>query len=261
METKKCNKCNLDKPVTEYYKDKSKKDGLTTFCIECKSQSNKISHQKNIEKRLVKAKEYREKNKDKIKERDKKYYQNNKQNYSEKAKLYRELNSDKIKENAKIYYQENKDKIMERYFDNRETELIRMKNWKKENREKLAEYQRKYYNERRKNNPLFKLQLNIRSLIRLSIKNKGLKKKSKTQQILGCSFEDFKNHLESKFEPWMNWDNYGLYNGEPNYGWDIDHIIPSSSALNEEELLKLNHFSNLQPLCSYINRDVKIDNY
>ena len=59
----------------------------------------------------------------------------------------------------------------------------------------------------------------------------------------------------------MNWDNYGLYNGTENYGWDIDHIKPSSLAINEEELLKLNHFSNLQPLCSYINRDVKIDNY
>lgn len=261
METKKCNKCNLDKPVTEYYKDKSKKDGLVTFCIECKSLGSKLSYEKNAKKRLKKAKEYREKYKNDINHNNREYYNLNKEVYSKKAKEYREKNKDKIKENAKIYYQENKDKIMERYFDNRETELIRMKNWKKQNREKLAEYQRNYYNERRKNNPLFKLQLNIRSLIRLSIKNKGLKKKSKTQQILGCSFEEFKNHLESKFEPWMNWDNYGLYNGEPNYGWDIDHIIPSSSALNEEELLKLNHFSNLQPLCSYINRDVKIDNY
>jgi hypothetical protein len=54
----------------------------------------------------------------------------------------------------------------------------------------------------------------------------------------------------------MIWDNYGLYNGT-EYGWDIDHIIPSSSAITEEELLKLNHFSNLQPLCSYFNRDIK----
>jgi hypothetical protein len=57
----------------------------------------------------------------------------------------------------------------------------------------------------------------------------------------------------------MNWDNYGLYNGESNYGWDIDHIIPSSSAITEEELIKLNHFTNLQPLCSYINRKIKSD--
>jgi len=58
----------------------------------------------------------------------------------------------------------------------------------------------------------------------------------------------------------MNWDNRGLYNGEPNYGWDIDHIIPSSTAKTEDELIRLNHYTNLQPLCSYFNRVVKRDN-
>ena len=57
----------------------------------------------------------------------------------------------------------------------------------------------------------------------------------------------------------MSWNNYGLYNGELNYGWDIDHIIPISSAKNEDELLKLNHYSNLQPLCSKVNRNLKIN--
>ena len=55
----------------------------------------------------------------------------------------------------------------------------------------------------------------------------------------------------------MNWNNRGLYNGELNYGWDIDHIIPLDSAINEIELLRLNHYSNLQPLCSKVNRDIK----
>jgi hypothetical protein len=57
----------------------------------------------------------------------------------------------------------------------------------------------------------------------------------------------------------MNWGNYGLYNGQPNYGWDFDHIIPLSIAKNELELINLNHFSNIQPLCSLINRDIKIN--
>jgi len=55
----------------------------------------------------------------------------------------------------------------------------------------------------------------------------------------------------------MNWDNHGLYNGELNYGWDVDHIIPISSAKTEEDIYKLNHFSNFQPLCSKVNRDIK----
>lgn len=58
----------------------------------------------------------------------------------------------------------------------------------------------------------------------------------------------------------MTWENRGLYNSELNYGWDIDHIIPLSSALTEEDILKLNHYTNLQPLCSYTNRYIKKDN-
>jgi hypothetical protein len=57
----------------------------------------------------------------------------------------------------------------------------------------------------------------------------------------------------------MTWENRGLYNGELNYGWDIDHIIPLSSAITEDDVYKLNHHKNLQPLCSYTNRYIKKD--
>jgi hypothetical protein len=81
----------------------------------------------------------------------------------------------------------------------------------------------------------------------------------KTYEILGCTYEEFKNHIELKFEPWMDWDNHGLYNGEKCFGWDLDHIIPLSSAKTEEDVISLNHYSNLQPLCSYVNRVIKRD--
>jgi len=57
----------------------------------------------------------------------------------------------------------------------------------------------------------------------------------------------------------MTWDNYGLYNGDLYYGWDIDHIMPISIAKTKEKIIKLNHYKNLQPLCSKINRDIKRD--
>jgi hypothetical protein len=78
--------------------------------------------------------------------------------------------------------------------------------------------------------------------------------------ILGCTFLEFKIYIESKFESWMTWNNHGKYNGTLNFGWDLDHIIPISKALTKEDLLKLNHFSNFQPLCSKINRDIKKNN-
>ena len=55
----------------------------------------------------------------------------------------------------------------------------------------------------------------------------------------------------------MTWENHGKYNNSEGYGWDIDHIIPISMAKTEEDVIKLNHYSNLQPLCSKINRNVK----
>jgi len=87
----------------------------------------------------------------------------------------------------------------------------------------------------------------------------GYLKESKTELILGCNFDELKIYLESKFEDWMTWVNHGLYDGTFNHGWDIDHIIPISSANNQADIIKLNHHSNLQPLCSKINRDIKRD--
>ena len=88
--------------------------------------------------------------------------------------------------------------------------------------------------------PLFKLTHSIRNLIGSAIRNGGYTKKSKTYEILGCSYEDFKQHLESQFKPWMSWSNYGK--------WELDHKIPVSSHRDEDELIKLNHYTNFQPM-------------
>jgi hypothetical protein len=78
-------------------------------------------------------------------------------------------------------------------------------------------------------------------LIKNSIKRGFTEKSKRTQEILGCSFEDFKLHLESQFDENMNWENQGSY-------WHMDHIIPISSAETKEEVYRLNHYTNFQPL-------------
>lgn len=57
----------------------------------------------------------------------------------------------------------------------------------------------------------------------------------------------------------MTWENWGKYDGRLNTSWDIDHIIPISSAETEEDIIKFNHYMNLQPLCSFVNRFIKKD--
>ena len=108
---------------------------------------------------------------------------------------------------------------------------------------KNPNYMKDYQDNRLKNDIIFKVSRSIRTRISKSIKRKNFRKNSKTQEILGCSFEEFKLYLEAKFEPWMSWLNKGLYNGEPNYGWDLDHIIPVSTAKTEEDIIRLNHYT------------------
>jgi len=120
--------------------------------------------------------------------------------------------------------------------------------------------QRRYKNKRMLTDVTYKMYHSISVLIRSSFKNVGNNKSRKTQQILGCTFEEFKEHLEKQFEPWMNWDNYGKYNGELNFGWDIDHIeplFPLGITRSEEDIVRLNHYTNLRPLCSKVNRVLK----
>lgn len=90
----------------------------------------------------------------------------------------------------------------------------------------------------------------IRVSISLSYKNKGFSKNTKTYKILGCDWQTFKNHLEN--------NPYGFK--ITNSDMDLDHIVPISKSKTEEQLIKLNHYTNFQLLPKFYNRWVKIDN-
>lgn len=211
------------------------------------AQKRAIYH-KDKKKILAQGKTYRNKNKKKIKETGKKYYKNNKKSLKLKSKKYYHKNKKKITVKKNEYYNKNKKNISKKSkeYCNKNKELIRKRRFG-------------YEKNRAKIDTLFKLTRNIRSLLGHSFKNNGFKKNTKTEKIIGCTFMEFKNHIESQFLPWMNWNNHGKYNGKLNFGWDLDHIIPPTSAKTEEEIIKLNHHANLQPLCSYTNRYIKAD--
>ena len=248
---KKCNKCLVEKEINLFPKTGAK-------CKECIAEYKK---------------EYALLNKDKIKKSKQKYYENNKEDVKEKVKEYAENNSDKIKEykseynknnpnteyhkeyreknkelisqKRKDYYQKNKEKVKEkvREYTSKNREYVNQR--KRENREKKKdEYNRKwreYVKNRKETDPLYKLICSIRNLISQSFKGQFTKKSKKTIEILGCDFETFKKHIESQFTDDMNWYNYASY-------WQLDHKTPISWSENEEDVYKLNHYSNFQPL-------------
>ena len=200
---------------------------ITKICNKCGLELKLES----FYKRSKKENDYKNACKSCESKRISKNYQDNKDIKDNYHSIYRKINSEQLKNKAKIYRVTNKEQI------------------------------NNYYKNRKEYDVLFRLSCNLRIMINNACRRNGYTKKSKTCDILNCTFEEFKNHIESKWESWMTWNNYGLYNGELNYGWDIDHIIPLITAKTEEELLKLNHYNNLQPLCSYINRYIKKDKH
>ena len=206
-------------------------------------------------------KELTSEQKEKIKEYNKMYRENNKEIIAEQRKEYRKTNKNKIREYNSKYLELKDNEVKEQRKKYRKNNKVDIKeynqNYKETNKLKINKTRREYINNKTKNDKLFKIKNNIRLSILKSIKRKNYNKTNKTIKILGCSYEEFKTYLESKFEFWMTWDNYGLYNGSEQYGWDIDHRVPLSSAKTEEEVIRLNHYTNLQPLCSHINRNMK----
>ena len=149
-------------------------------------------------------------------------------------KEYKLKNKEKIAELNKSYSEKNKEKIA---------------NYKRQhylkNKEKIEKYRNEWRSNKVKVDSLFKLTNNTRTLIKQSFRRNGYSKNSKTYQILGCSFEEFKQHLENKFTKGMNWSNIGE--------WHLDHIYPVSLAKDEDELIRLNHYTNFQPLWAVDN--------
>ena len=211
---KKCTKCKIEKCLIDFHKHKRSKDGLTSRCKECSLEDKK---------------EYYEKNRDKVKQR---------------VKEYREENIEDVKKRVKSNYEENRESLLEykrnyhKTYKDRQKELT--SKWREENRERIREYGREYISDKRLNDVLFKIKDRISGLIRSSIVSKGYKKLHRTEEILGCTIVEFKEYIEDKFVEGMSWENHGE--------WHLDHKRPVSWGKDEDEVYKLNHHTNFQPL-------------
>lgn len=95
-----------------------------------------------------------------------------------------------------------------------------------------------------KTSPLHAMKARVRRRITHILK--GTSKSMTSEQMLGCDWQELKSHIEQQFRDGMDWDNIGE--------WEVDHIVPLSSAKTIEDVIRLSHHTNLQPLWTYENR-------
>lgn len=254
-----CIKCNLTKKLEEFTFNKSKQNYFDR-CRKCTNEykrnlpSTKARNQRlkefyvdNKKELCEKSKEYYRKRKDEILSKKKERYHNDEE--YRKSLLLKQKNFLSNKKNDHNWAENKKQKARlarakrRKNYEYRKKENEYKRNLRKTNTEFRDRERAKsvaYKKKRRSIDPLFKLKEFTGNLIRNSLKKVNSHKKTKTELILGCTIEYFYQYLESKFKDGMSW--------EKRSEWHIDHIIPLASARTEDEVLKLNHHTNLQPL-------------
>jgi|TARA_B110000914_G_C15483018_1_gene456617 hypothetical protein len=256
MKSRVCKKCKTEKLLSEFRDNR-------TQCKVCSNLEGKEWREKNKHnseykrKKRESNKKYKEENTEKIKKQTKKYYeenreviitqmkdnyQKNKEKYKESSKLWRKNNSKKYEEIKENYKERQKELRKIRYQKNKVEENQKSKEYFQTNKD--SEHYRKtkqiYKKERKKNDKLFDLRVKVAGRVYMAFRNKGYSKNTITEKMIGCSWIELKERIEVQFTKGMNWDNYG--------DWQIDHIIPLSSSKDVEEMNKLCHFINLQPM-------------
>lgn len=229
---KRCKSCKKEKSLRCFYKKEGFSEGFFYNCVECR-----LLHIEDVKiKRKEKSIQLKEKrNLELIKLRN--------SNFKECTKC----------RNVKNKNDFGKDRTR---FDGlcgwckickKSVRVISKKSLTFEQKARHSLLQNKRNKEKKKKSSLFKLLYNLRNRNYFAFKNP---KKLKTSELLGIDIKLAKKYIENLFyvnslslDP-MSWDNYGKGPGK----WQIDHIVPLGSAVSSEELVKLCHYTNLQPL-------------
>lgn len=241
---KKCSCCQEIKPFSDYTKSKSNKDGHGIYCKPCRKVKKREEYEINRERYLANAKKYRIENPEKVSEAKKQSYLKKPEYYKQMHRIYSENNADAIRERGRLYREENRAQIRARdnAYKARNREKLRKKQleYQRENNLRINAYRSRYMRQRRSIDKLFAIKQNMRARFRFELAKRGEEQLIKANQYLGCSWIFLRDYLAEKFTDGMSWENYG--------DWHVDHVIPLASAKSKEELIRLWHYSNLQPL-------------
>jgi len=230
---KKCKICQGNFPLTkdffyQGFNKKVQKFYYSSYCINCERNNTRQSYTKRekIDKKLI-------------------LWNCNQEKQCKTCKSYFPVTKEYFYKNSETFDGfENSCKdcrkcVMRQFYVDNHTIIREQKNSYRKtdsNRQKIKD--------KRKNDPLFALEANLRNRIRNAVVKIKSKKADKFIKLLGCSLQQIKDHLESKFQDKMVWENYG------KHGWHVDHIIPCSAFdLSTEENQRICfNWINLQPL-------------
>ena len=272
-ETKICNKCGIEKPLSEFgFRLDTKKYRNT--CNKCINEQKKFRRLNPIIKRkpsnenskicnkcdeekdislfpktgsVCKAcmkkykSEYYAQNKERLLKNFKKRYYSDLEKNRNDMKLSYIRNREKRLKTAKEYRENNKEKVSKAKLEwqkkNKKRRKEILENYYINNKPKLLLKSVKYNKYKFDTDEIFRLKVQIRNLIRDSFN-----RRKATKNNIGCDIDFFINYLKQSYK-----NNYGYeWNGKEKV--HIDHIVPLSEAKTEEEVIKLCHYTNLQLL-------------
>jgi hypothetical protein len=220
MLTKTCPTCKVEKTTNQYNKNKKRKDSLQRECRDC----NHIHHNKHYHtKKSIRLTE----------------------NLQINHKICSECN------NELPFEQFNKLKLG-RFGLSGECKLCLNKRNKQWLDNGGRDWSNQYRKDKKASDPQFKLKHTLRSRLLDALKRDNITKRHSALELLGCSIEHCKHHIEQQFRPEMNWSNHGSY-------WEIDHIVPCDlfDLTNIEQQKQCFYYTNLQPLTISENRSKK----
>lgn len=168
------------------------------------------------------------------------------------AEAYK-IRKEKTAKEINIWYNQNKEKVAARMKDRRKSHKdyisAYMKEYRLANLEKIKVYHATRMRNKLRNEPVFRLEHNLRNRLGQAFKSQAVKKTKSTFKLAGCTRDELKEHLVSRLREGMTLDNYGKV-------WHIDHIRPCASfdLSDKDQVAACFHYSNLQPLFAKENR-------
>lgn len=259
-----CTACGIEKDYGEFPKRSHNKSGIRAECFECTKKRARKYYIENKESQNHRSREWKAKNKNKIAEYMDQWREAHAEDIKKYRKNYAEANREKIKSYAvknkvkkailaKEYRKANKERERLSHIAwaaaNPEKKKDSLRRWRVANPEKAREEIRRA-NIKRQKNPKFKINDCVSRAICASLKQ-GAKARRHWEALVGYTIDQLRMHLEKKFTPEMNWQNYGTY-------WHIDHKIPvvvhNFSRPEDLDFRLCWSLKNLQPLEATENR-------